>query len=504
MKICLVLQRRFAPVGHALAIALKERGVQEFCAFVNLRKNLSFLAQQKEISYTSLLLDEDMYHASGNETPDSAYLAELEREYGLPTLSSYFEIDRILRHSQLIREYPYDRPLQSYPDLLRILQAKTKAINAFLEKEKPDVLFLSVISDLPILFLYTAAKKRGIPVCLLQSARVENLQTITKDFKTFSFVEALFHKLQAKELTVPDERRRAEQFLRTFRARPRSHSHQDNPGRKPVTRVKQFAFLSPKNLIHSALFSLKVWTDYFGEERRDDPQLIKPWHYLVDHLKRKLRVLRGFGDLYDEPDDRDAYAFFPLQLEPEMGTSLFSGFYTDQLWLIAQTAKSLPVGMYLYVKEHPAMYGYRTRGFYTKLKNIPNLKLVSPKVPGLRIVERAKLIVTLTGTSGWEGLLLGKPVITFGDIFYNVLPRVKKCENINDLPALIRKQLATAAKDDESLLNFLAAIYAESVDIDLITLWEVEGSGCIKKYREQIGRVADFLLRKITAASPRQ
>ncbi len=500
MKVCLVLQRHFTPVGHALAVALKERGVTEFCAFVNLRENIPFLTTQKEISYTSLLLDEDIYHAYKDETLDFAYLERIEKEYGIPNLSPYLEIDRVLRHSQLVREYPYDCPLHTHDDLLRILQSKTKAILNFLETEKPDALFLSVVADLSTFFLYEAAKKKGMLVFFMQSSRVENLQTLTRDYKTLSYTTELFQHIQKKEVAYPAEKKRAEEFLRAFRAQPRSHSHQDNPDRKPVTRMKQLAFLYPTKLIRSLFFSLKIWADYFREERRDDPQIIKPWHYLLDHLKRKLRVLYGFDDLYDTPNEQNAYAFFPLQLEPEMGTSLFSRFYTDQLWLIKQTARSLPVGMYLFVKEHPAMYGYHTRAFYKKLKTIPNLKLLSPKVPGLKIVEGASLIVTLTGTSGWEGILLGKPIITFGDVFYNALPSVKKCENINDLPALICEQLARAPLDEETLLNFLTAIYRESVNLDLITLWEVEGSGQIEKYRAQLDKLADFLISKMKVA----
>ncbi len=500
MKICLVLQRHFGPVGHTLAVALKERGVEEFCAFVNLRENIPFLTSQKEIAYTSLLLDEDLYHAFKKETTDREYLTKLEREYGIPNLAPYLEIDRVLRHSQLVREYPYDAPLHSYEDLLRILQAKTKGILAFLERERPDAVYMSVIADLSTLFLYTAAQKKGIPVFLMQSARVENLQTLTRDYRTLSFAEEVFNKLETKEIALPNEKKRAEEFLRAFRARPRSHSHQDNPERKPVNRTKQFAFLSPLRLLRSVVFFGKIWADYLRESRRDDPQIITPWYYLWDRLKRKARVLYGFTDLYDHPEQGDHYAFFPLQLEPEMGTSLFSRHYTDQSWLIAETAKSLPAGMLLYVKEHPAMYGYRTRAFYKKLKKIPNLKLMSPEVAGLSLVERAALIVTLTGTSGWEGIMLGKPVITFGDVFYNCLPFARKCTDINTLPALIRSQLKNKEASDEILLNLLTALYAESADLDLISLWEVEGSGHLDRYQKGLDALADLLIAKIRAA----
>ena len=61
MKICFLLQRRFARVGHALAINIKrERPETEFCAYVGLRSNLTWLKTQKEIDYTGFILDEDL------------------------------------------------------------------------------------------------------------------------------------------------------------------------------------------------------------------------------------------------------------------------------------------------------------------------------------------------------------------------------------------------------------------------------------------------------------
>ena len=61
MKGCFILQRRFALIGHELAVLLRDRGeVDECCAYVHLRSSYDFLAGQKEISYTNLILDEEI------------------------------------------------------------------------------------------------------------------------------------------------------------------------------------------------------------------------------------------------------------------------------------------------------------------------------------------------------------------------------------------------------------------------------------------------------------
>jgi hypothetical protein len=60
MKGCFVLQRRFAYLGHELAILLKGRGVDEFCAYAHMRESSDFLKSQGDIGYKSIMLDEEI------------------------------------------------------------------------------------------------------------------------------------------------------------------------------------------------------------------------------------------------------------------------------------------------------------------------------------------------------------------------------------------------------------------------------------------------------------
>ena len=75
MKICFLLQRRFAYIGHNLAVLLKEKyGITEFCGYVYLRSSYDFLKQQS--FFTNLL-------------PDSYYAkyADLIRVISLPQVT---------------------------------------------------------------------------------------------------------------------------------------------------------------------------------------------------------------------------------------------------------------------------------------------------------------------------------------------------------------------------------------------------------------------------------
>ena len=142
MKGCFILQRRFAYIGHNIAVFLKEKyGVNDFCGFVLQRPSYNFLKSQTEITYSKLLLEEDIHKDYKNVKLDINYLRWLEKEYGIPNLWPYLTVDRVVMSNQLVREYPYDKSPYTHEEMLKILQVKARAIIDFLEKEKQDFIF---------------------------------------------------------------------------------------------------------------------------------------------------------------------------------------------------------------------------------------------------------------------------------------------------------------------------------------------------------------------------
>ena len=497
LKGCLYLQRRFAYIGHAMAVLLKEKyGVNQFCAYTDLRSSFEFLQSQKDFEYSDILLDQDIHKTYANEPLDVGYLNQLEKEYGLPNLWPYIENDRIVRYGLFLREYPHDTPPYTHKEMMRVVQVKAKAIIKFFKEEKPDFLIISVLADISTMLVYQVAKKMGVKTFFIQTARIGPRYTITEEYGTLSYVEKIFEELQTNENAYPKELDLAKNFLNQFRDNPQPHSKKDSPKERPINRKKQFSFLLPKNFFNSARWAIKIWTDYIFNPHRDDYIVVKPWHYFWDRLKRKVRILIGFEDLYDAVTEED-YALFPLQLEPEMSHTLFAPFYNDQLWVIKQTARSLPIHFKLYVKEHPAMFGYRTRAFYKQLKKIPNVKLIHPETSNFELIKNSKLIVAITSTAAWEGVLLKKPVITFGNVFYNAMPMVKKCVAIETLPEIVKSQLENFKYDEQALLNLIAAIYKESTELDLAQIWDVEGGGQMEKHEKEISFFIDLIASKL-------
>lgn len=200
----------------------------------------------------------------------------------------------------------------------------------------------------------------------------------------------------------------------------------------------------------------------FTAARFDDPHdysLESPARLLRRRVERVARsFVANLTMLAEEAEPADCYAFFPLHFEPEAATLVLAPFAMDQPSMVEYIAKSLPVGMRLYVKEHPMSVGRRPLGHYRRLATIPNVKLVSPWADTHALLRGCTLLTTITGTAGWEALLYERPVITFGNAFYNAYtPGVRHVSDLTRLPETVRELLERHRPDLERLLRFVAA-----------------------------------------------
>jgi len=497
MKGCFFLQRNFAKVGHAMAIDLKKRyGLKECCAFVFTRQSYDFLKTQTDVNYTNLLLEEDVHDKYKQEEVNLDYLKNMEKEYGIPNLWPYVLIDRIVMQGQLLREYPYDRPQYSHEEILKIFQATAKEIISFLERERPDFIFFSVVGTIGSYLLYQIAKKKGIQIFFGETSRFPDSYMLTDDYSCFHWTEERWQKFQ-NQIERPDEKKigQAKKIIADFVQEPKPYLAEASPTQQPIFRRRQFKFASPSQWKKTIYWAWRTWYDYFSGSHRRDYSTIKPWFHFWDRCQRKLRVLVGYEDLYDEPKKNEDFAFYPLSFEPEMFLLLYAPFATDQLYLIKQLARSLPLYYKLYVKEHPSMVGYRTRKFYRELKKIPNVKLIHPKTISFDLMRRAKLVATVTGTAGWEALFFKKPVITFGYNFFNKLSMVRYCQNTRELPYLVKEQLENYRYQETEFVNFIAALLYDTVPVNMDQLWIHETE--LNKIVAGVGPLTDLIAQKL-------
>jgi hypothetical protein len=182
----------------------------------------------------------------------------------------------------------------------------------------------------------------------------------------------------------------------------------------------------------------------------------------INHMTRQgLAGLDGFKER--------SFAFFPLATEPESALQRLSPEYLYQLSAIASVARDLPAGAELAVKEHYAAAGRRPADFFKQIVEFKNVRMMNMSELGMDVARASRAVVTISGTSGFEGAVLGLPVICFGrHNIYNFLPHVMVVTDETQL----REYLARAFSDDFDAerastngIRFLQAVIEVSFDL---------------------------------------
>lgn len=144
------------------------------------------------------------------------------------------------------------------------------------------------------------------------------------------------------------------------------------------------------------------------------------------------------------------FIYFPLQFQPEATTTPLGVPFRDQLQLVKLLSKILPEKYKIYVKEHPAFWyrrssldkiiRVRSKDYYSNLKNLKNVELISHKANHEDLIKKAKFVVSVTGTVLWEALFYNKKGLMFGNYIYADLPNVVKFKNISTIQKLFDEE----------------------------------------------------------------
>jgi hypothetical protein len=193
--------------------------------------------------------------------------------------------------------------------------------------------------------------------------------------------------------------------------------------------------------------------------------------------------------------------YFALHVEPESSTMVVSPYHTNQLAVIEALTKAMPLSMQLIVKEHPTMLGRRPAGFYKHIEAIPGVTLVAPQESSIALVNNAAITATITGTVAWEAILLGKPALIVGDSpFLAIGAGAVKCQDFSALPQAIAEALNLKPAPDDRLIDFIACMMSESVEMPHDMLWGRRDPEMIRKNKE----VTEFFAGRILASAPPQ
>jgi len=425
---------------YCFSTTIKNKTDFSFSAIADINKNgRKFLENQNLLDISKVWYYRDCMPKRDHE-PDEQYLIDFEKKYSINLWTIIFS-------ERLFYSFTtYYKP--SRKEILSIVENSCKFFEKVLDESNPNFLFIKTIDNFQNTILFELAKAKKIKILTLSSAKLANATHISLDSDVIDETK--------QDVAVSDSE--IETFLK-----------EHDPYKQDQIK-KEREYPTTKKRITNLLKYNRTEQDenyYPNYGKKSKKFVLKNIQLTFSALQRKKFLDKNsIKNIEDEH-----FVYFPLHVEPERSILITAPFYSDQIEVITNIAKSLPVGYKLYVKEHGSMglYFWRDQSFYKDIIKLQNVKLVHPSVNPKNILEKCDLVTTIAGTVGLEALFFEKPVITFSDIIYSKFPNVFRINDKNKIPETIRKALSLTP-NKEGVRKLVSLYKKECINIDMINL----------------------------------
>jgi len=472
-----------------------------------------FKSRRPEISSGSfeLLKEWEIIGKSRVIRPDILRLRAYEEKLGDPVLWNALIADRrIYLGKRATLEQDYGSRF-THEEMMAILQVAIEEMEALFDRVQPDAVIGFICVTIGEYLAYLIAKNRNVPFIDLRPTRIKNYFFAGEGvLEPSDSLHQVYRRMKEQGVPEPLKREVAtylEQVRKThamYEGVIFSSKRESNLNEEPEGSERKLS-KSFKRMV-SGLYLYN-----FGKYRHDNSHRGVLYPLAFSRFKRPTRLWLtnsflkrhyiGFNDL-----NSIDYVFFPLHKEPEVTLLVYGRPYLNQIEVIRNLARSLPVGTKVVVKEHPAGTGYHPLRYYQKLLEIPNVVLAHPKTESRELVENAKLVSVISGSVALEAIMLRKPVIHFGQVPFGCMPNsmIRRIINLDDLPFEIGDLLKNYAHDEDALSAYIAAIIRSSVRVDFYSVL-LERKGVFRpditdeenaKRKHQIQRLTEYLLQK--------
>jgi len=416
--------------------------------------------------------------------PDTEKLKKYQERLNTPNLWGAVASDRrIVWGSKFTFRQDY-QPIFNHEQVMSLQGEIFHSIEELFNKVKPDFVVSFICTTMGEYASYLIARARNIPFLNLRPTRVQNYMTFgTSVFEPSELIRDAYEEYMNK--TNEDQWiKKASEYLDFVRNQHARYEGVFLPTQRPpqvrsiarVPRKKTPLFLLSRFWQKINMLLEEEYHYRFAGPKCDRhlPGALLPMLYrkfLNPRLVRKVDSYFSKRYLPESDLQKYDYVFFPLHTEPEVSLLVYSKPYLNQIEVLRNIAYSLPPGMILVVKEHPAARGKRPLSYYKKIEEILNVSFADPTMDARILIVNSRLVATIASSVGFEALLLGKPVITFGQTPFEILPSnmVRKIRDLNDLDENIADLLQNHHHDEEALMNYIAAVMCRSVSIDFYT-----------------------------------
>lgn len=514
MNLIFMTQGESLAVFHDVYSTMRKSGSIDKAGFYTAQSDFydNYLKDHPDINDLDLVKEWDLVGKASGTKPDIAKLREMEAKFGDPVLWNAIVADRRLylgKKSAILQDY---KPRYSHKKMLAILQTTISEIEALFDRIQPDAVVGFICVTTGDYIAHLIAKQRNIPLINLRPTRVNNYfyGAETVEEPSQRLIDA-FNKI--KSAGVPNDiHNEAQAFIdETRKAHAMYEGVLPPPGTRNVITSQWQLSGKMKQISKTVLLHTRKYAEYHIGKYRHDNFFIGEAYTAI--LRRIIKPARAkLTNLLLATSSADMkklakmdYAFYPLHKEPEIQLLVYSRPFMNQIEVVRNIARSLPVGMKLVVKEHPASIGYRPLKYYRKLLEIPNVIIAKPSIASRELVNSSRLVAIVSGSIGFEAIILRKPVLYLGGVIFGMMSdkMIRRTVDLQNLASDIHALLSDHEHDENELLAYVAAVMNMSVPIDFYSrllrrkgILGTEDAARNESIRqEHIKRLSDYILK---------
>ena len=456
MRILLQISTSGVKTYHPFAIRIKEilpDTVFGIASGANVA--MEFIKKQNDIDYW--MFEDDSMDVCKNEI-DFEELRKFEETLPNKSLWQVIATDRVIGRAYLygIESY-YNKQKSNRSYVLSEFSKKLKRYEQIFDEFKPDIFMPAMaMGDVGVTIIKQLCDKHKVHYVLPDTLRIQNYCCFTDTPQiVFPIIDETYKKtIQGLD---KDDLKPAKKLYNELV----SESDLPNIYDRKMKKVDFNIFIFIRMILVALFLCTKIlFSRAFFRDLKNSLYKIRALILLAFQ-----KIKWDSNNLGTVLDKDQKYMYYPLHINPEYSTLTQGTMFGNQLTVIEALAKSIPADWIVYVKEHPAMINevVRSKFFYNRIQELPNVEFAPPYSDTDILIDNAEMIAVINGTTGWEAILRGKPVVTFSDYMFDAMGLSSKCTDLEKLSIKIHDEVNRINKMNKEerkrrILTFLSAV----------------------------------------------
>lgn len=375
--------------------------------------------------------------AAFSRKPTKKEMADAERSLGIP----FTLLLRYWYNWERKNERNRARMLEHYAAITQYFLYWKK----FFAENKTRVFVTTYESTFPEIVSVQVAKSMGIKVIYIYGGRVSGSLMLCDENCAPIYWKKVSEKEKNETYAMLRERYNARKAAENLNV---------------AKDVKGYSDYSPGNIWYKLGRLVSYWRNYYAMPKIDRMRTISPFRLFYKYLEGQVRQYYSMRLCRNWDYKNMNYFLFPLQFDDEANASYQEAFLS-QFDVIKDISAALPLNHFLIIKPHPH---WKNRdipiGRMKEIMALPNVRMISQDVSTIDLINGSKGVFIINSTPGYEALVLGKPVVTFGhDLLFAGKEPVITVHDMSRLLGIVMKLAKGGIRPDEKKAKELVARY---------------------------------------------